>query len=86
MKTLLEDLWDNYQVEKSETLQGDRKNLHHEVSEKTNVFHDTLNDKQLKLFEELNEAVNQYQQLSDKECFFDGVHFGITLIIEALKT
>ena len=86
MKTLLEDLWDNYQVEKSEELKGERKALHHEVSEKANAFVDTLNDKQQKLFEELEEAQHNYQMFSDKECFFDGVHFGITLIIEALKT
>lgn len=85
MKNLLQDIWEKYQVDNSCVLKGERKNLHHQIFEKSSLFIESLNESQQKMFEEYNELENQYQNVSEKESFFAGIRFATAFIIEAIK-
>lgn len=86
MKNLLQDIWEKYQVDNLATLKGERKILHHQISEKSSALTESLDEFQQKLFEEYNELENQYQNISEKESFFAGIQFATAFLIEAIKS
>ena len=83
MKNIIERIWDNYQVEISETLTAETKKIHHDAVEKQKNLYNALNEKQIALLEEYLEIQNRFQSIADKNCFIDGVKFGIRFILEA---
>ena len=85
MKSILDDLWFNYQAEISARLTAKKKAINSEVTEKQNRLFDTLTDEQKELFEQYLESQDIFQSASDKDCFIGGVSFAINFIMDAIK-
>ena len=83
MKSIIEEIWDNYQVEISETLTKETRMKHNEMTERHNELIKSLNSRQKELLDAYLDAQNTFQSASDKICFTDGVKFGIQLILDA---
>lgn len=85
MNSILDDIWLNYQSEISARLTREKRRLNSEVAEKQNKLFEALTDEQRELFEQYQESQDIYQSASDKDCFIDGVSFGVRLIMDAIK-
>ncbi|MBE6651509.1 MAG: hypothetical protein E7613_09410 [Ruminococcaceae bacterium] len=83
MKSIIEEIWDNYQVEISETLTKETRAKHIEMTEKHDELIRALDEHQKELLTSYLDAQNTFQSASDKSCFADGVRFGIQLILDA---
>ena len=83
MKSLIEEIWDNYQVEISEALTKETRMKHIEMTEKHDELIRALDEHQKELLTSYLDAQNTFQSASDKICFTDGVKFGIQLILDA---
>lgn len=85
MKNIIEEIWDNYQVEISESLTGEKRKKHLNMSKQADKLLEALNPMQKELFEKYRESLAIFQSESDKACFADGVKFGIRLILDSIK-
>ncbi len=82
METLLEELWFDYQIEKSSVLSKKRKGLQCSVAVKLDLLLEMLNDEQKRVFEEYKESVSILECELEKDAFVDGVRFGGRIIAE----
>ncbi len=84
MKGLLEDLWDKYQFERTETLlphEKERLKRLDEVRKKISLSPDSE-----KAFEDYLEILSDISVEKNKNTFFDGIKFGVDFITETLIT
>lgn len=85
MNSILDDIRLNYQSEISARLTREKRKLNSKVAEKQDKLFEVLTDEQRELFEQYQESRDIYQSASDKDCFIDGVSFGVILIMNAIK-
>ncbi len=84
MKTLLEDLWLNYQLDKNKDVSAESRRLLYELTEKQNELYSELNESQIELLERYEEIRSMLNCADEKESFLQGASFAITFIFEAL--
>ncbi|MBR6633970.1 MAG: hypothetical protein IKL05_06705 [Clostridia bacterium] len=84
MKSLLEDLWFSYQLEKMGDQSEKRKALLCDLIERQRELSAQMNDLQKKLFEEYGELYGMLNCETEKDSFVEGVRFAISFILEAI--
>ena len=84
MSKLLEDLWENYYLEKSCDSDESKECLGSFIKIQEEIY-SQLNDKQKGLLEEYEEIRRNLELLSEKTTFIEGVSLGCRFIIEALN-
>ncbi|MBR6633952.1 MAG: hypothetical protein IKL05_06615 [Clostridia bacterium] len=85
MKGLLEDIWFNYYIEKTNDNSFERKELLRLLTEKQKEVYEALNDKQMKKIEEAEAISGQLNCVTEKDAFTEGVRFGVQFVLEAMK-
>lgn len=85
MKKDLQDLWFDYIIEFPLERNEKEKDTIEEWSKKEKDFHSSLNEEQLKILEEYDNAVSAVGRISEKNAFIKGVRFATRFIFEALK-
>ncbi len=84
MRKELEDLWYYYLIEVP-VKRSDRENaIIKQWSKQEDYFRSKLNDEQLHILEEYDDATLKVSRISEKNAFFKGVKFATQFIFEAL--
>lgn len=83
MKKNLEDLWFNYLIEAPIKRSDKEKTAIKEWSKKEEYFHSKLDEEQMKILEEYDNAVSAVGRISEKNAFVKGVKFATRFIFEA---
>lgn len=84
MKKLLEELWFEYQIEKSSILSKKYTNMQSLTVSKMNMLLETLNENQKSLLNEYTQSIYALQSELEKDAFIEGVSFGTKFITETL--
>lgn len=79
----LEKLWFNYLIEFPIKRSDEEKNAINKMSENDKLFRSSLNEEQLRLLNEYDNAVSQVGRISEKNAFLKGVMFATRFIFEA---
>lgn len=84
MRKDLEDLWFYYLIEVPIKRSSKENDIINEWSRKEEYFHSKLDEEQLKILEEYDNAVSAMSRISEKNAFIKGVMFATRFIFEAL--
>lgn len=84
MRKGLEDLWFYYLIEVPIKRSSKENKTIKEWSEKEEYFRSRLNDEQLAVLAEYDNAVSEVSRISEKNAFIKGVMFATRFIFEAL--
>lgn len=86
MKSMLEDLWYSYLIEKRvEKTDSDRSVINLYNQKRDEIFN-TLSDTQKQLFESYEDSFNEICNIYEKEAFIKGVSFAMNFFASALKS
>ncbi|MBQ3604341.1 MAG: hypothetical protein IJA02_10905 [Clostridia bacterium] len=85
MKSMLEDLWYSYLIEKKIDLSDSDRSVINLYSEKHDKIFDTLSDTQKRLFESYEDSFSEMCNIYEKEAFIKGVSFAVRLFVSALN-
>ena len=84
MKTLLEELWFDYQIEKSAILSKKHQGMQSIIVSKFDMLLEMLNENQKLFFNEFTDSIYALQSELEKDAFIEGVSFGTKFITETL--
>ena len=85
MYKLLEDLWNNFYLEKNSKLSNEGKEAFHNVVEMQKEIYESLNKDEIELFEKYEELRRQYDFITQQEIFIGGIGLAVRFIIEAME-
>lgn len=84
MRKDLENLWFYYLIEFPVKKSDKEKDAIDKWSRQEDYFRSKLNEEQLEILEEYDNAVAEISRISEKNAFFKGVKFATQFIFEAL--
>lgn len=84
MKKELENLWFNYLIEVPIKRSNEENIIINKMTEKDKLFRSILNEEQIRILNEYDDAVSQVGRISEKNAFIKGVMFATRFILEAL--
>lgn len=84
MRKELENLRFNYLIEVPIKRSNEENIIINKLTEKDWLFRSSLNEEQIKFFNEYDDAVTQVGRISEKNAFIKGIMFATRFILEAL--
>ena len=84
MAKLLEDIWNNYQLEKKPQIDNEEKEIINRLVQNERKFTELLNREQTIAYENFDACINELHTLIEKDAFIKGVRFATKFLIESI--
>ena len=81
MKSMLEELWYSYVIDKKQCTSVEERKLINTISEIDETIRKTLNAQQKKLLEKYDNSISLLSMYNEKNAFITGVHFATEFFI-----
>lgn len=86
MKSMLEDIWYSYVIDKKKCTSVEERKLINTVLEIDEAIRKTMNAEQKELLQKYDDSVSLLSMYNEKNAFIKGVHFATEYFVEAMQS